>query len=357
MIVVAEDSDVWEKFPIPLINRMEKHYLGMETMLDDKQLMLVNQLKNWTKMFSEVRLQAYQKKMQQFKAQDVFVGFHEDVCASLILRLSQNAELSDEEILEKAKIHLLKCAAPDAIARLSETHLTRAEQEHFCTLYYQTHVQTLGHAIENAFKNAQQSPLLLVTTQSRLLTKDGQDNVQKSLGRPVKILPLQQMNTESQFTEKVEEFLQIRGPKVLLIQAQIRHCDGGSLVDCARYVVQNKISELDYPNANETCIAFVLQVPRIRGGGSFIGIPGFPWQSLHVDELKGDPNRLDLDVIRGKDLYTIMNDNLVNVDRLIEDAIPKAVSKTQTQRVKRRLEILLEAPPDFIEVRNIQCLK
>ena len=168
MIVVAEDSDVWEKFPIPLINRMEKHYLGMETMLDDKQLMLVNQLKKWTKMFSEVRLQAYQKKMQQFKAQDVFVGFHEDVCASLILRLSQNAELSDEEILEKAKIHLLKCAAPDAIARLSETHLTRDEQEHFCTLYYQTHVQTLGHAIENAFKNAQQSPLLLVTTQSRL---------------------------------------------------------------------------------------------------------------------------------------------------------------------------------------------
>ena len=30
MIVIAEDSDVWEKFPIPLINRLEKHYLGME---------------------------------------------------------------------------------------------------------------------------------------------------------------------------------------------------------------------------------------------------------------------------------------------------------------------------------------
>jgi hypothetical protein len=28
-------QDVHEKFPIPLINRLEKHYLGMETMLTE----------------------------------------------------------------------------------------------------------------------------------------------------------------------------------------------------------------------------------------------------------------------------------------------------------------------------------
>ena len=61
-----------------------------------------------------------------------------------------------------------------------------------------------------------------------------------------------------------------------------------------------------------------------------------------MDELKGDPNKLDLQVIRGRTLHEILTNNFVNVDKLIIDAIPKAVSITQTQRVKNRLEILLK---------------
>ena len=74
MIVVAEDTDVWDKFPIPLVNRLEKHYLGMETMLNPEQLELVNQMKQWTKLFSEVRIPMYQK-MQQFLPQGNFDFF------------------------------------------------------------------------------------------------------------------------------------------------------------------------------------------------------------------------------------------------------------------------------------------
>jgi hypothetical protein len=35
LVLIAEDKDVYEKFPIPLINRLEKHYLGTETMLTE----------------------------------------------------------------------------------------------------------------------------------------------------------------------------------------------------------------------------------------------------------------------------------------------------------------------------------
>ena len=35
LVLIAEDSEVYEKFPIPLINRLEKHYLGMETMISE----------------------------------------------------------------------------------------------------------------------------------------------------------------------------------------------------------------------------------------------------------------------------------------------------------------------------------
>ena len=41
LVLIAEDVDVYDKFPIPLINRLEKHYLGMETMLTEGMKSLI----------------------------------------------------------------------------------------------------------------------------------------------------------------------------------------------------------------------------------------------------------------------------------------------------------------------------
>ena len=56
LIVVAEDNDVLDRFPIPLINRLEKHYLGMETILPDRYGDLVEELRQWAKVFCEVKI-------------------------------------------------------------------------------------------------------------------------------------------------------------------------------------------------------------------------------------------------------------------------------------------------------------
>ena len=215
----------------------------------------------------------------------------------MILKLSHHI-IDNEQILEEAKIQLLQSTAPDAIARICETSLSRDDQEKFCKLYYCSHMSTLGDAIQNTInRNNQRIPMLLVTTQSRLLTKEGNDLLTQELKMPVKILPLQQMSTESQFSDLVEHFLVndvIRGDKrknedneiamglkkfkpnqglkrkneeetepfkVLLVQAQVQQ-NTGSLIECARYVVQNKLTELDRDNLihNNACIAFVLQV-------------------------------------------------------------------------------------------------
>ena len=74
-----------------------------------------------------------------------------------------------------------------------------------------------------------------------------------------------------------------------------------------------------------------------------MGLPGHPWQAFHVDDLRGDPNKLDVNNLRGKSLSEIIEHGLVDIDQLIEEAIPKSVSLTQSERVKRRLEILLDA--------------
>ena len=186
LILIAKDEEVWNQFSIPLINRLEKHCLFMETMLRPEDLQMVSQLKVWAKTFSEVKIQMH-VKMKQFVPEDVFIGYHEDSLASIILKLAP--EYSEEEkILEMAKIKLLQCAAPDAIARLSETHLSPQEQEYFCDRYYANHFATLGHAIRMSMHQSEDIPMLLITTQSRLLTKEGNDSLIQELEMPVKIL-------------------------------------------------------------------------------------------------------------------------------------------------------------------------
>ena len=53
-MVVAEKKVVYEKFPIPLINRLEKHILTMSTMLTPEQIDVAEELTKWTKQFAKV---------------------------------------------------------------------------------------------------------------------------------------------------------------------------------------------------------------------------------------------------------------------------------------------------------------
>ena len=59
LIVVAEKQIVYSDFPIPLINRLEKHFLSLNTMLTQAQLELADKLQNWVQLFCEVKVPAY----------------------------------------------------------------------------------------------------------------------------------------------------------------------------------------------------------------------------------------------------------------------------------------------------------
>lgn len=62
LIVVAEKQIVYNKFPIPLINRLEKHFLSLKTMLTPTQLEMTEKLQNWAQRFCEARVPAYMRK-------------------------------------------------------------------------------------------------------------------------------------------------------------------------------------------------------------------------------------------------------------------------------------------------------
>ena len=61
LIVIAEKNVVYSKFPIPLINRLEKHYLVTSASLSSPQKVLVDKLQEWVKSFSHVDIPRHQK--------------------------------------------------------------------------------------------------------------------------------------------------------------------------------------------------------------------------------------------------------------------------------------------------------
>ena len=51
LVVIADKKKVHEQFPIPLINRLEKHYVSTTSLLNDNQRRLTNQLQQWSERF------------------------------------------------------------------------------------------------------------------------------------------------------------------------------------------------------------------------------------------------------------------------------------------------------------------
>ena len=55
LILIAEKETVYSHFPTPLINRLEKHFVLMSSILEEWQMEVLDRLQNWIKAFSPIR--------------------------------------------------------------------------------------------------------------------------------------------------------------------------------------------------------------------------------------------------------------------------------------------------------------
>ncbi len=296
------------------------------------QLKAVEEIKAWLVRASKVDLPPYRQDrahFQQFSPGDVFIGYHDDAPASIVLRLSNEANASSESIAEKAKIIFLECATPDAISRLSETRLGDEEKRKVCDIFYNLPKNSLSEAIQN-YSDAS---LMQVTTFSRLITDDGKIEICKHLNlneNDVQVLPLQQINTEEQFSKSVRKFLNFcdesKTKKILIVQAHVNPETSNSLVECTRYSILNQVQQHRETTSSPFCIILLLQVPRVFGG-FFSGFPGNQWKALHIDELCGDPNKMTLAEWNNKTLHSVLESgNHLLLKQLLFECIPKAAS-------------------------------
>ncbi|XP_041671343.1 E3 ubiquitin-protein ligase rnf213-beta isoform X2 [Cheilinus undulatus] len=100
LVVVEDQKKVYEHFPMPLINRLEKHRVDRSTDLEPWQHRVLDKLKEWVKEFSG-------ETSEDFKPSDIFVGYHGDACASALLQALERTE-KDEESAERHLHHIEK---------------------------------------------------------------------------------------------------------------------------------------------------------------------------------------------------------------------------------------------------------
>jgi hypothetical protein len=144
LIVIEEKEVVYKQFPIPLINRLEKHYLDIHTVLKEEQRAVVVELEKWVGQFVALNNQhTMAPQTYKYLPPDVFIGYHSDTCASVVLQMTEKqrgeTDISDPQrrVLDEAKLILLNCATPDSVVRLDCTVLPRVESEHLARIYFE----------------------------------------------------------------------------------------------------------------------------------------------------------------------------------------------------------------------------
>lgn len=239
LIVIEERDVVYKQFPIPLINRLEKHYLDIHTVLKTEQKRMVEELEKWVALFVSLKGQNA-TVTYRYQQADVFIGYHADMCASVVLQaIEKHKDVVDEadpdrRVLDEAKLLMLKCATPDSVVRLDCTDLPRVESEHLAMVYFEEQSSscladfivsqmrqdnmcgssftevTLNFSHSTSFyRRPRQAgelkhcPLFVqVTTFSRLLTVSELEPL-KEMARGVELLSLQQFETEHSFLKKI----------------------------------------------------------------------------------------------------------------------------------------------------------
>ncbi|XP_068833610.1 E3 ubiquitin-protein ligase RNF213 [Capricornis sumatraensis] len=299
LIVIEEKDVVYKHFPIPLINRLEKHYLDINTVLEKWQKNIVEELKVWVEKFIDVKAEQFLAR-PKYSPSDVFIGYHSDTCASVVLQVIEqlgHEALTGEryqKVSEQAKSVLLDCATPDAVVRLNASALGQFTAQSLSEEYYyrqqhnsfadllQAHLRTMDSEHHAIFTE--------ITTFSRLLTSHDCELLEsevKDWAGKLTVLSLQQFDTEYSFLKEVRNCLaHTASCKILVIQTDFEDgSQSAQLIASAKYSAMNEINKIQ-GNKNYILVNFITKLSRMGSGTSYVGFHGGLWHSVHIDDLR-----------------------------------------------------------------------
>ncbi|XP_053396018.1 E3 ubiquitin-protein ligase rnf213-alpha-like [Mercenaria mercenaria] len=320
LIVVAEKQTVYEKFPIPLINRLEKHFLTINTMLTTEQQNLVKKLESWTKQFimqTKTRV-LHRDKTSTTRLGDVFIGYHDDTCSSVILCVCEKEESlidREDQVMHAAKSVLLWCATPDSVLRLRNSSLPDEEQQMLTEIYFKTqaHDSLLQYLDQKIVQQQCQRLFSQVTTHSKLLAGVHKSEISSTTkipsGQILLLESLSSFDTEQQFSGRIHQHLQntCGGASLMVIQ-----CDSGdingNLIACARYCVMDELERMRDDIRATVHIVFIIQLSR---KAQFRGFQCGMWNSVHIDDLFPESrHKLTIQDMQGKSVANLFTESV-----------------------------------------------
>ncbi|XP_076815738.1 E3 ubiquitin-protein ligase rnf213-alpha-like isoform X2 [Clavelina lepadiformis] len=360
LIVIEEKDVVYNEFPIPLINRLEKYVFEMSSVLDANQMTDVKRLKEWMMRFSKINVFRYQSK--PFTQQHAFAGCKDDTPASALLSTLSIVDPFEvkNQYYKLAQEALLQTAALDAVCRLPKSEL-KQDAEEFRKIYmeHQQH-DNLWHLLQNALRRNEKLSIFEVTSFAQILNEKDRQELERRLDfetNHVMLITLQQFKTEQEYSGRLQEFLDFsmkhtddksddlpESAYVLLIQCPQAHLHG-NLLACAKYSAMNKVKEFKQANPeliNKIIISFIFTLERNvasdDGATSFTSFHSPDCASVYVDELKPSHDYIPpVSTLWNMTVPQIFERNVLSggrhdvMLRLLQESITEAMSKLKNQ--------------------------
>ena len=294
-LIMIEEEQVALKFPIPLLNRLEKHFLGMESILSPSLKEIRERVCESVEKFSSVPRQDCN---DDFGIRDAFVGYQADTTACVVLQAKNfvDAELGEIDIFKVSMDNIFQTCTKEAIMRVIPEQ-AEIDEHHVWSLYEQQGRKNLSQFLYKQFysKNVENAHHLVeVTTFCRIPSHNDIKSVnreQMEVERtPVSddrhcVINLNVFETEHEFVERVKDFVR-KSKKHKLKKILFVTCAKGnrfvSLIACVKYSLQNLLLEFKDPNL---FIVFLVQLPRSWYKSNYSSFSVGKWTSFHIDKL------------------------------------------------------------------------
>ncbi|PAA74374.1 hypothetical protein BOX15_Mlig025717g4 [Macrostomum lignano] len=305
MIVVAEQTTVRERFPIPLINRLEKHKLTALAMLSNEQRLCATRLSKWTSKFISKTSLSPEKNPS-----GAFVGFHTDVISTLII------DFGVDEL--NIKNCLLAVATMDSLVRLDQTELKQYKEEYLEIYYNVFNLSSLLSFLESSvlIRNPAKS-FFQVTTHDRLMTISECETLQRHINKEVKFENLSTFQSENEFSEYAKRFFTESDCSILILQFEGLRQNYQNLLACTKYLIEDHFKQA-LAASPDHCRnkRVVLLIKLVRSHVSpFTGFDSGRWQSVHIEEFIPS-GRVNIRLLDGKSVATAVNASLEAQEKL-----------------------------------------
>nr|XP_039270182.1 E3 ubiquitin-protein ligase rnf213-alpha-like [Styela clava] len=342
LIILEKKDKAYTEYPIPLLNRLEKHLLDSDGLLPESENNKMLEVQKWTELFVTV----------DFQKSDSMVGHQKDTVSSTLLLCPD---------IDECKEMLLQSATLDAMYRIKKnnTDLDQMKKLHSTYFEKQSHYKltdflnrTLG-----ILGNQKKLPISMfeIVSYSGILVGNDREQLEKNLNLEkydVMILNIRQFYTLREFEHDVEIFLQECrdykqdtskkiNAKILVLQCPQAH-KYAKLIECAKHSWSNK----DKTGISIPIIVIVLW--SIDRNTEFLMQQAQDNRIIYIDEVSPfQTDETEADATERENVFsteTLLNTNLVDIfapknacnksmKKFLQDSLSKAMTKLEGSQI------------------------